>query len=366
MDVAGMQNARLGMLYLWQGTKVNSSLATTILGGVIGSTGAIGGAVGYDFPVPDMAVDIVGGAADSASSSDKTGFAAILEWAKGFVSGLWAKMKDQFGSVGDIGGALKNIALFVAGEVFKSVSGIIGASAGLVQGLWNFTTTFCEKISNWKAKNDVKLNFGHPKTLVKGIERGLTMGMLEGLYKIAKNAVMITLHVFTAGAAVIVDAIAAVAEAAVKILWRIGEYYCFKHFTASAKNYWISKTPGRGIHMDSKKFDDWIRPITKKIPLVAAVSLGSGIVGDKMRFLQMYAGDGQIISKSDFKSGVKYLDQMKRAGSRLMERSDIEFGSDDVMIAGLLKLAQSHQEVHTNKKGFFAKLFRTTDKIMRA
>lgn len=366
MDIAGMQNARLGMLYLWQGTKVNSSLATTILGGVVGSTGAIGGAVGYDFPVPGMASDIVGGAVDSTSSSDKTGFAAILEWAKGFVRGLWEKIKDQFGNVGDIGGALKNIALFVAGEVFKSVSGIIGASAGLVQGLWNFTTTFCEKISNWKAKKGVKLNFGHPKTLVKGIEKGLTMGMLEGLYQLAKNAVMITLHVFTAGAAVIIDAIAAVAEAAVKIIWRIGEYFCFKNFTTSAKQYWTAKTPERGIHMDCQKFDAWIRPVTKQIPLVAAVSLGSGIVGDKMRFLQMYTGEGQIISKSDFKSGAKYLDQMKRAGSRLMERSDIKFGSDDAMIAGLLKLAESHQEVHTNKKGFFARLFRTTDKVMRA
>lgn len=366
MDIAGMQDARRGALYLWQGVEVESGLASLVMGGLLSSASGIAGVKEIDLHTPDLAADIAGDAIGSDSGDSQNLLTRIKTWAQNFVNAIWDKLKSTFTDIGEFGGMLKNIGLFVASQVFSKAAPIIGGVAGLVTGLWKFTTVFAEKVSNWKAKGSFKLNTGHPKTLVKGIEKGLTRGMLEGLYELAKSALSVGLNAASLGAASIVDAIAAVAEAAVKIIWRVAEVKALQKFTRQAREYWTGSTPGQGIHMDQMKFDNWIRPMTQKVPVVAAVTLGSGIAGDKMRFLQMYTGEGNIISASDFKAGVKYLDQMKRAGSRLIERSDIEYGSSDPLIKGLLKLAKSHQEVYTQKKGFFSKLFRTTDKIMRA
>ncbi len=367
MDVEGMQNARLGAIYLWQGTRHSSPLIKTITGGVLDSVGGLAGIKEINIPVPGEAADLV---ADGIESGMETGGrgsvrATIKAWAEDFVKKVWAKIKETFGDIAEIGGLLKSVALFVAQQVFQKAAPIIGGVAGLAQGLWKTTVAFVEKLGNWIAKQTVQLNFGHPRTLVKGIEWGLTRALLEGLYEIAKNAVSIGLNAASLGAAAIVDAIAAVVEAAAKIIWRIAESKIIRKFCDEAKSFWLSRDQPNALHLDAMKFDNWLRPATRKVPVIAAVTLGSGIAGDKMRFLQMYTGDGKVISDSKFKAGAKYLDQMKRCGSRLIERSELEFSSDDQIIDGLHKLARSHDEVKAQTK-WWRRLFRTTDKIIRA
>ncbi len=368
MDIQGMQNARLGAIYLWQGTKVTSPIVSTVVGGALGSAGGILGAYDINFPVPDQAGELASDAIESGMDSGGQGglWQNIKNWALDFVQKVWAKIRETLGDVAAIGGHLKKIALFVAQQVFQKAAPVIGGVVGLVQGLWKTTVAFCEKFSNWKAKYGVVLNFGHPKTLVKGIESGLTRALLEGLYETAKSAVSIGLNAASLGGAAIVDAIVACVEAVAKIVWRIAEYNVIKKFISDATTFWNTRGTAKAMHLDSFKFDNWLRPATQKVPEIAAVTLGSGIAGDKMRFLQMYTGAGTTITSSQFKAGVKYLDQMKRTGSRLIERSGLEFTSSDAMIDGLLKLAKKHDEVHAVKKGFWARLFRTTDKIVRA
>lgn len=367
MDVAGMQNARLGAIYLWQGTKHKSPLAETVLGGMLSSAGALAGIKDINIPVPDQAVDLVSMGIQSGRDTGPQGglWATIKAWAEDFVQKVWEKIKETLGDVAEIGGHIKKIALFVTQQVFQKAAPLIGGAVGLVQGLWKTTVAFVEKLGNWIAKKSVSLNFGHPKTLVKGIEHGITRALLEGLYETARSALSIGLNAASLGGAVIVDAVAAVIEAATKIIWRFAESRIISKFCEQATHFWTARAEKSALHLDAMKFDNWLKPATRKVPVIAAVTLGSGIAGDKMRFLQMYTGGGDVISANQFKSGVKYLDQMKRAGSRLIERTGIDFTSNDQMIDGLLKLAKSHDEVKA-ATNFWHKLFRTGDKIVRA
>ena len=365
MDVAGMQNARLGAIYLWQGTTMKSPLAKAVIGGALGSAGALAGLKDVNIPLPDQSTDVLATGWDVALDTEQGRvWATIKAWATEFVKEVWKKIKEVFGEIGELLGHLKSIALFVAQQVFTKAAPVIGSAAGLAQGLWKTTVAFCEKLGNWLAKRHVKLVHGHPKTLVNGIERGLTRALLEGLYETAKSSLLLGLNIASLGAASIIDAIAAVIEAVTKIIWRIAEAKIVRQFCAQAKVFWTGRSETNAIHLDSMKFDNWLKGATNKVPLIAAVTLGTGIAGDKMRFLQMYTGRGATISQSQFDSGVKYLDQMKRSGARLMERSDIEFDSDDGMIKGLLKLAESHDKVAA-KPSFWKRLFRQTDKFMR-
>lgn len=367
MDVAGMQNARMGAIYLWQGIDYKSNLAQLVVGGAIATTSSLAGL--KDITIPNFAApnQIMGIAAQSGVDVAGSGglLATIKAWASDFVGAVWTKIKAVFGDIAEVAGHLKNIAVFIAQQVFAKAAPLIGGAVGLVQGLWKVTVAFTEKLGNWIAKKDVRLTFGHPKTLVTGVEQGLTRALLEGIYETARSAVSIGLNAASFGGAVIVDAIAAIAEAVVKLIWRVAEYKIVNTFIASAKTFWSARGTKASIHLDSDKFDAWLKPATQKVPVIAALTLGAGVAGDKMRFLQMYSGDGGIITDSQFKSGVKYLDGMKRAGARLLERSDMEFESADPVIAGLLKLARSHDLVES-KSSLPHRLFRIADKIVRA
>lgn len=368
MDAAGMQNARLGVIYLWQGTTVDSPLASVILSGVMGAASALAGVKDINIPVPDLATDFaaIGGqsAIDVREGSSKGLWATIKAWAEDFVRKVWEKIKDIFGDLAEMTGQLKKIAVFVTQQVFKSLAPVIGGAVGLAQGLWKMTVAFCEKLSNWLAAREVKLVQGHPTTLVKNIESGITRALLEGIYETAKSAASIALNAASWGGAAIVDAVVAVVEAATKIIWRIAEILIIRRFCKKAKQFWTARNESNSIHLDSLKFDHWLKGTTSKIPVIAAVTYGTGIAGDKMRFLQMYTGEGAVISQDQFDAGVKYLDQMKRAGSRLLERSDMKFRSTDKVIEGLLKLAQRHDAVAA-QGSIWKRLFRFTDKVVR-
>ncbi len=353
MDVAGMQNARLGVVYLWQGTEVKASTIEAVIGTIARKTGTYLGVI--DAPPTE-----------AAETPDL--WTRIKGWAEDFVAKVWAKVKEVFGDIAELGGHIKKVAVYLAKEVFKEAAPIIGSAVGLVEGLWKATVAFCEKLGNWIKGYGVRLVHGHPQTLVRGIDRALNRALLEGLYETAKSSLLLGLNIAGAGAAVaasIIEKVADVIEKVTKMIWRFAERCIIRAFSADAKEFWNARGESCAIHLDSMRFDNWLKGATNKVPVIAAVTLGTGIAGDKMRFLQMYTGHGDVISQSEFDAGVAYLDQMKRTGSRVMERSDLEFESKDAMISGLLKLAKSHDEVKA-KTSFWRRLFRTTDKIVRA
>lgn len=365
MDVAGLQNARLGVLYLWQGVKYKSPLAEAVIGGTMTAVSGITGTQDINVAEFGLGVEIAAMAADSRAQGPGGLWARIKSWAEDLISKLWEKIKGVFGDVAEMLGMLKGIALFVTQQVFAKAAPFIGGAAGLVTGLWKTTSAIVEKVGNWMASKGVRIAFGHPQTMVNGIESGITRALLEGIYESVRSAVSIGLNAASFGGAAIVDAVAGIVEAAVKIIWRVAESKIVNKFVSEARTYWQARDTDAAFHLDSMKFNDWLQGTTQKVPVTAALTLGSGIAGDKMRLLQMYTGGGQVISQSAFDAGVAYLDKVKRSGSRLIERAGLKFESDDPMVASLLKLAESHDEV-TSKKKWYKSLFRKVDKVVRA
>ena len=126
---------------------------------------------------------------------------------------------------------------------------------------------------------------------------------------------------------------------------------------------WKSRSSKNSAIRKIAKFDRWLRPAVETVPVIAAVTLGSGIAGDKMRLLEMFADKGAIITPSQFQTGVAYLDKIKRIGAQLIEQSEIDFTSDDQLVQGLLNLAKSHSENSSASTTWWAYL--GMDKIFR-
>ena len=97
MDVAGMQNARLGAIYLWQGTTLDSPLAKTVIGGALSSMGSLAGLKEINIPIPDQATDVLAMGVSAANDTSGSGdlLSTIKAWAQDFVHKVWAKVKDD-------------------------------------------------------------------------------------------------------------------------------------------------------------------------------------------------------------------------------------------------------------------------------
>ena len=76
--------------------------------------------------------------------------------------------------------------------------------------------------------------------------------------------------------------------------------------------------------------------------MIAAITLNSGICGDKMHFLNMFQKDGYAISQSDFNQGVRYIDGLKSYASEAIGNWGFQVSStakdgEGKMINGLLR-----------------------------
>ncbi|GAP38724.1 hypothetical protein ABXN37_26885 [Piscinibacter sakaiensis] len=338
-----LQNARLGALYLWQGTTHSSPLLQTIISGTLGSATALAGIKEINIALPDQTTDIVQFAIQAQRDPGAQGklWKSVQSWAESLLGQLWAKIKDIFGDIVEVGVQVKKIALWVAQMVYSDLAPFIGGGSTLVSGLVKAGTAFVERSSSWLASKGVVLNTGHPDTLVGAINAGLSRALLDGVYDIARSSLSIGLNWATYGGAATVDAIAAVIDAAYKMVWRYAESCTITAFCQRAQQLWGNRTSKRGAVRKGATFTKWMEPAVTKVPLIAAVTLASGLTGDKMRFLNMFTDQDAVIGQSQFDKGCEYLEQVKRAASRMIVQSEIDFTSKDPLIDGLLKKAKA-------------------------
>ncbi|MEM6662745.1 MAG: hypothetical protein AAF666_11280, partial [Pseudomonadota bacterium] len=237
------------------------------------------------------------------------------------------------------------IVVFAASQIWQNAAPFIGAANELIDGLAQSGRAFIEKLSTWHAGRRVKIEEGHPKTLLDGIKIGMNRAMWEGLGKIAKSSISIGLNAASCGGAAIVDAVAAVLQSVAKLVWRFAEYCVLNTFINRAKIHWANReTDLSAIHLDAKRFNDWLRPATRKAPVIAALTLGSRIAGDKIRLLQIYNEKGTMISFQQFERGRIYIDKMKGVGAGLINRSGLEFKGQSQAIQDLIDVAKSNRD----------------------
>lgn len=252
----------------------------------------------------------------------------------------------------------------MAQYVYASAAPFEGAGATFVSGLVKAGTAFVEKVSTWVSSKSVAINYGHPETIVKAIEWGITRSMLDGIYDLARSSLSASLNAASFGGAAIVDGIAGVIDAAVKILWRVYESTVITDFCSRAQQIWKSRGTKNDAIRRQAKFLKWFRPAVEQVPVLAAVTVGSGIAGDKMRFLNMFTDQKAIITQSQFAVGCDYLEQVKRSASRMILQSEIDFTSGDKNIEGLITLAKSYNSNSSASNSWWA--YWGLDKIFRA
>ena len=359
-------NARMGAVYLWQGTVHRSPIAQTVLAGSISSISGLAGTGDITILVPDQSIDFSVLALEASRDPGAKGslWRSVLSWAESFLKGLWTKLKDIWNDRWDIGVHVKKVALLVAQYVYAKAAPFIGASSTLLSGLVKAGTSFVEKFSTWMSSGKVAFNYGHPETIVRAIEWGITRSMLDGVYDIARSSISLSVNAASFGGAAIVDGIASVVDAAVKILWRVYESTVISDFCRRAKDIWKTRSNKNSAIRKPGSFDRWFRPAVEQVPVLAAVTLGSGVAGDKMRFLNMFADRKAIITQGQFDAGCDYLEQVKRSASRMIIQSEIDFTSDDEMIQGLLTLAKNYNSNSSSSNTWWT--YWGLDKIFRS
>ncbi|MDH5540571.1 MAG: hypothetical protein OEY03_14315 [Rhizobacter sp.] len=239
-------------------------------------------------------------------------------------------------------GMLRKLCDLLAGKFLAAAAPFIGAGLDLAKGLANTIDSGVTKFKEWLSGRDVVLLAGHPGTIVQAIRRAMWFSVGEGLYDTVKGGLKLGLEFASSGASVIGALIVSIVEALVTTIWRVIEIIRMRGFFKQAAQYWQVRGEAGALHTRPIAFNNWFKGYAVDMPALSVLALNSGVCGDKMHFLKMYSDDTSVIPQSAFDQGCKYVDELKVWGSKFLGDAGFSFSSQDPVVSGLLKLAQSH------------------------
>jgi hypothetical protein len=354
---AELAHTRLGVVYLFSQTKVDTSVFDVVL-----ESGLDVMSAALDYGGPDIAgkAIAIGGPAVVVSAEDlhkasefvadiqaspqtRTTLQKVRDYLKDFIDAIIRQVKEKFGDFEASAAMIKsliNVCMkFFAKEAAPWVGGALDMAGGVAATLKAVITRF----NTWKQGQGVRVIEGHPGVIVDSLKRAMTMSLFEGLYDTIKGAGMTALNVATAGAAMIIQIVTALIEMIVKIVWRLAEVSHMDKVFGQAREYWKQRYEHNGIHTKPYEFTSWYRKSALNTPALSVITLNSGICGDKMHFLKMFSEDGKsVISQGDFDRGVAFVDGLKGYGADYLENCAYKFSSDDPYVTRLLDFAKSH------------------------
>ena len=384
-------NSRLGVLYLFGNTLVDDSYFKIALDGAVSITTAALTYTSKDQAVDQTIRDNTKTASSVVGAAKKPlGMAAseiesritkpkkkvvesqdlLLEddappqesWLRTQFDKLVAKLREMSGKImetirskiadfkGDpanvllstLPGLLRKLINILVKRLLKAAAPLIGAGLDLAKGVANTIDSGVTKFKEWSASRGVEILFGHPGTIVEAIRRSMWFSVGAGLYDTLKGATKLGLEIASAGGTVLMNMIVSIVETLAKTIWRIVEVYRLRSFCTQAKDHWKAREERSGLHTRPVAFNNWYKTYAMGIPAIAALTLNSGICGDKMHFLSMFKDDDTIISQAQFDAGCKYVDSLKVWGTDHLKSTGFKFKSNDDVVSGLLKFAQSH------------------------
>jgi hypothetical protein len=235
---------------------------------------------------------------------------------------------------------IRTIVEALVGQFAKSAAPFVGAGLDLAKGVVKLIDACIDRYRMW-ANKDVKVVEGHPTTILKAIESAMDLSLCEGLFQTLSSGARLGVDIASAGAGVIVTFVMKAVETLGRAIWKIYEVATLKTFVDEAKSLWERRHEMDALQSRPLAFDQWYKKFAIKVPAIAVLSLNSGVVGDKMRFLSMMTG-GSLIAQKEFDRGVGYLDSLKAWGVTYLLNVDIEFSSTNESVKGFLALAKSH------------------------
>lgn len=270
-----------------------------------------------------------------------------------FVEKVKQLLLKKFGTIEDAAGSIKKLIKALVSLIASKAAPFVGAGFDLVKSCATTLDASYTRFKTWKEGRDVEVAQGHPATVVDSIGRAMTLAVFSGLYDMLKGAGSLAMDITAFGAGGLVNLIISAIELVVKFVWRLAETIRFNKFCAMAREYYENSKSADAIHKHPFAFADWYRSYALNLPLIAVLTLNTGICGDKMRYLTMFTNNRQITS-SEFQAGVRFLDNLKPWGAQYIQ--DAGFDIRSVGDPWVNSLVNTFAVSHTREKTTYDKV----------
>ncbi|MFI5447678.1 hypothetical protein [Polaromonas sp. UC242_47] len=271
-------------------------------------------------------------------------------------------------------GLIKGLVMFTVKKCAAAAVPFVSAGLDLLTGLAQSFKAIKMKVGGWLERRKIRITEGHPALLASRIERCMTMDIASGLWTMVKGAVQMALAATVPGAQSLVSAIATAVEWVIKFVMRLIEQASIKLFLLQARVQYMlarkltkkddsghrvvdtqnaAKSKTSLIH-DLDAFKKFYQSGCNASPIIAMLTLNTGICGSQWQLQNMFTDIGEIGQK-EFDSGTQYFTRLKRYGKKYLGDSGFEFnanpivGSDKKYIQGLLDHAKNHHAESTKK-----------------
>lgn len=277
---------------------------------------------------------------------------------------------------------IKALIMFTVKKCAAASVPFVSAGLDLLTGFAQTFKAIKMKVGGWLERRKIRITDGHPALLANRIERSMTMDIASGLWTMIKGAVQLALAGSVPGAQSLVGAITSAVEWVIKFVMRLIEQASIKMFLLTAKMQYmkarkltkkdesghrvVDTVNARGkkslIH-DLEAFKRFYQSGCSASPIIAMLTLNSGICGSQWQLQSMFTDMGKIkgktikgeIGQNEFDSGTKYFTRLKRYGKKYLGDSGFEFKANPVIagdkkyIQGLLDHAKNHHAESTRK-----------------
>jgi hypothetical protein len=262
---------------------------------------------------------------------------------------VMALLKEKFLTLEGFSGTIKTVikacVKFFAAHAAPFVSGALDIASAVGKTVDAAVTRF----RTWKEGRDVEVADGHPGIVVQSIQRAMTLALFDGLWQAIKGAGSLAMDIVGFGAGGLVNIIVSAGELLIKFLWRLGETLFFNRFCTQAAGHWANHASPDSIARRPFAFSEWYRPYALHLPLIAVLTLNTGICGDKMRYLTMFKSGGEQLTSDAFQRGVTFLDNLKPWGAKYIQATGFSMHAPgDILVARLVSdFASSHSKEKT-------------------
>jgi len=279
----------------------------------------------------------------------KTKFTEFFEWLWKKIIGVFAVKKvsrtlvtNEAGGYREVSsnqfdyakfyGTFKAIMLAAVAKIFESAAPFVQDIAAVTKHIYNFGKSVIQATSAFISSCRVQMLKGHPGLICKALRNSMLSDASASLYQTIKYSLSITINAMFPGvgavATTIVKTILYVVEKAIEYIRRYTLLTNVRDYLSSAKQHYLSakaKDKKSGLHLEEEKFTAWYRSVIEDAPILAALTLNSGICGDAMHFIKMFNNGDKLISQDKFDIGVSYRNDMKNYSSTILTKTPLQF-----------------------------------------
>jgi hypothetical protein len=284
--------------------------------------------------------NILGAAFDKIHAAIRDG----MEW-------IWGKILLNQGTVFSVlGKSLEKLTLYVLEKVCIACVPFVGAAIDLGRGVFETVNGIKSRLEAYFLSSKFIVAQGHPALIADSIEKQMNWAIGAGLLSAVKGGAKLGMTFVTAGASVIIDAIAAGLEFAAKFMLRLVEGHAIKKFLADVSDACRTKVGGDparpAIVHDTAAFNDLFKRGCAASPCISMITLNSGITGDQMMYMKMFDDTSAttMVGGDSFNSATQYFTNLKQHGRNYVRASGFTFSSTKDDVQGYLSHAINHHE----------------------